>query len=189
MRLLDALVAALLLALPLQAAAVPLFASGQGDLKSRDWERMMSRSTVLGIQLSARRELQAGKTSKAYVECTQGLDADAFSDIYRAVMERVLTPEEIRFAEAFWESEAGARTAELVEWAVYHDLGLPPPHAPNLFSANEQAAADVYNKSSAARKLAAELNRLHSQMVPEAEARARSLMAMCRARAREVQMP
>jgi hypothetical protein len=183
MRLLHALVAALLL------VACAASAWGQGDSKARDWERMMSRNTVLGIQLSARRELQAGKTSKSYVECTQGLDPDAFTDIYRAVMERVLTPEEVRFAEAFWESDAGARTGELVEWAVYHDLGLPPPHAPSLFTTSEQAAADVYNKSSAARKLAAELNRLHSQMVPEAEARARSLMAMCRAGAREVQMP
>jgi hypothetical protein len=170
-------------------AACAASAAAQPDPKQRDWERMMSRSTVLGIQLSARRELQARKTSKAYVDCTEGIDPDAFSDIYKGVMERILTPEEIRFAEAFWESEVGARTAELVTWAQYHDLGLPPPHAPNLFTPGEQAAADEYNRSTAAGKLAAELDRLHSRMEPEAEARARSLMAMCRARAHEVQVP
>lgn len=144
----------------------------------------MSRSTVLGIELSVRRDLQEGRASRPTLECIRGIDPDAFSDIYKAFMKRALTPDEISFAEAFWESEAGARMAELVEWAQYHDLGLPPPHAPLLFTASEQAAADVYNRSSAAKKLSAELTRLDSQMEPEAEARARSLMAMCRAGAR-----
>jgi hypothetical protein len=161
-------------------AASAVLAWGQADPRYRGWERMMSRSTVLGIELSVGHELQEGKASRPYFKCVQRIDPDAFSDIYQSVMKRVLTPDEARFAEAFWESDIGARMAELVEWAQYHDLGLTPPHAPNLFTAAEQAAADVYNRSAAAEKLSAELTRLHGQMEPEAEARARSLMAMCR---------
>jgi hypothetical protein len=165
-------------------AVCPASVWAEDGTSARAWEQMMSRGTLLGIQLATRHRFQEGKLSKPYLDCIEAIDPDAFSDVYRHVMERLLTADEIQFTEAFWRSAVGARLAELAEWAQYQDLGVQPPHIPKSLTAQEQAAADVNNRSVAAQKLYSWATTLNGRMEPEAEARVRSLIVGCRTKTR-----
>ncbi len=178
----------MLLAAAWLACTGPAWAARSADApvprEARSWERAMSRSSVMGLQLAMEHALEIGKVQRPIVDCTDAIDPDALTPLFKDVLGQLLTPDEVIETERFWRSDAGAHVAELLMSQMIHQLGFTPSYPVPPLSAQEQALYDANDRGSGARKLAEAMERTHGEFSPDLSKRLRSLVETCHAKTR-----
>lgn len=110
-------------------------------------------SLLLGAKLGAKSAAEQGKTPQSVVKCLQALDASHLTDLVESVLAANLTPAELQTADAFFETSAGKKYAELGTLDLYLSAGeTPPEDAPNI-SPEENAEIEDFNGSTTSKKL------------------------------------
>lgn len=174
----------MLLAAMCLAGAAPAEAARSADTpvapQARSWEQMMSRSAVLGMQLAMQKGQDDGKTSPAFVECVNGIDASVLVPQFKVVMGQLLTPDEARETERFWRSDTGAHVGELLLAQMARQLGFVPAHDPPQLDPQEQSLVEASNASAATKKLMAESARTQGMFSPDVKTRLIELLKSCR---------
>ena len=157
-----------------RSAEAPLPAS------SRSWELAMSRSTLLGFQLSMQKGLEAGKSSASLVDCTNRIDPAVLAPYFRTMLTRILSPDEVETTERFWRSDAGAHLAELAMAQLYAQVGATPVSETPPLSPDELAQMADPAFTATARKLANGMAQIPNGIGTDVAARLRELYAACR---------
>ncbi len=146
------------------AMGAPASTARSGDLPTplalRSLERTMSRSTVLGFQLAIQRGFEQGKQSQRFLDCANRVDPGRLAPIFKARLERALTPEEVEAIERFWKSDAGEHLAAIQLAQVYHGVGMSPATVPPPLTDAENAQVEEPATLRASRKLEAALAQL-----------------------------
>lgn len=112
-----------------------------------------AKSILIGMQLSVHKGLQQGQTPAAVDACVQALDASSFDGVFQSYLSKNLTADELRNADAFFASTAGAKLAQHGQLQVYLDAGEKAPEPMPTFSDTDNRTIDTFNHTAVGEKL------------------------------------
>jgi hypothetical protein len=110
-------------------------------------------SLLLGVQLGAKKGAAELKMPSPVASCLLALDASSLTDVVESVLVGNLTQAELRTADAFFETTAGKKYAQLGALDVYTSVGETPPGEPPTVSDAESKQIEDFNGSQTGKKL------------------------------------
>lgn len=112
-----------------------------------------AKSILIGMQLSVHKGLQQGQTPAAVDTCVQALDASSFDGVFQSYLSKNLSAGELREADEFFASAAGAKLAQHGQLQVYLDAGEKAPEPMPTFSDTDNRTIDTFNHTAVDEKL------------------------------------
>jgi len=117
---------------------------------------LFATGSMIGAQTTLRAMFRDGKTHmpQSVVDCVSQLKPQVLESFYESMIEGVLSPEEIRESDAFWDSEAGLRKRNAMLVATYLDRGETPPISiPAALAESDNTAFERFSATETAKKL------------------------------------